>query len=101
MDRHFDCLIVGAGIIGLSHALAASRAGLRTAVLNIPEPRVSERWTGLYPPGPDIAFRETPMAGVRLVMVTSGTGASTGFAIGEETIASLLGRAPPPHEGDA
>jgi hypothetical protein len=30
-------------------------------------------------------------------MVTSGTGASTGFAIGEETFADLLGEAPPPH----
>ena len=31
MSRDFDCLIVGAGIIGLAHALAASRHGLRTA----------------------------------------------------------------------
>jgi hypothetical protein len=29
--------------------------------------------------------------------VTSGTGASTGFAIGEETLADLLGQAAPPH----
>jgi FAD dependent oxidoreductase TIGR03364 len=33
-DRAFDCVIVGAGIIGLAHALAASRAGLRTAVID-------------------------------------------------------------------
>ena len=34
MDRHFDCLIVGAGIIGLAHALAAARQGLRVAMLD-------------------------------------------------------------------
>jgi hypothetical protein len=30
-------------------------------------------------------------------MVTSGTGASTAFAIGEETVADLLGAPPPSH----
>jgi glycine/D-amino acid oxidase-like deaminating enzyme len=34
MSHHYDCLIIGAGIIGLGHALAASRHGLRTAVLD-------------------------------------------------------------------
>jgi hypothetical protein len=71
-----------------------------SAVLALPAPEVVERWTGLYPSGPDVAFRETPMQGVRLVMVTSGTGASTGFAIAEETLAELLGHPPPPHQED-
>jgi hypothetical protein len=66
-------------------------------VLNLPQPRDVERWIGVYPSGPDTAFHETPMQGVRLVMVTSGTGASTGFAIAEETLADLLGITPPPH----
>ena len=30
----FDLLIVGRGIVGLAHALAATRLGLRTAVLD-------------------------------------------------------------------
>ena len=34
MERAFDCLIVGAGIIGLAHALAAARRGLRVGVLD-------------------------------------------------------------------
>ena len=68
-----------------------------SAVLNIPAPDVIERWIGIYPSGPDTAFTESPMEGVRLVMVTSGTGASTAFAIGEETIAEMLGHEPPPH----
>ena len=60
-------------------------------------PEVIERWTGIYPSGPDTAFTEAVDDGVRLSMVTSGTGASTAFAIGEETIAELLGDSPPAH----
>jgi FAD dependent oxidoreductase TIGR03364 len=68
-----------------------------SVVLDIPSPDVIERWVGVYPSGPDVAFHETPAPGVQLVMVTSGTGASTGFAIAEETIADLLGRPAPAH----
>ncbi|HEX3350853.1 MAG TPA: TIGR03364 family FAD-dependent oxidoreductase [Acetobacteraceae bacterium] len=68
-----------------------------SAVLDVPTPEVIERWVGIYPSGPDVAFTESPCEGVRLVLVTSGTGASTAFAIGEETLADLLGLAPPPH----
>ncbi len=60
-------------------------------------PEVIERWVGVYPSGPDVGVQRTPMPGVRLVMVTSGTGASTAFALAEETIADLLHAAPPPH----
>jgi glycine/D-amino acid oxidase-like deaminating enzyme len=68
-----------------------------SAVLDIPAPEVVERWTGLYPSGPDTAFIEAVRPGVRLVNVTSGTGASTAFAIAEETLADMLGLPPPPH----
>ena len=68
-----------------------------SAVLDIPDPDVIERWVGVYPSGPDVAFHEMPMPGVRLVMVTSGTGASTGFAIAEETIADMLELPAPAH----
>jgi hypothetical protein len=36
-------------------------------------------------------FVDAPRDGVRLVMVTSGTGASTSFAIAEEVIGELFG----------
>jgi FAD dependent oxidoreductase TIGR03364 len=68
-----------------------------TATLAIEAPDVVERWVGVYPSGPDVAFMETPLAGVRLVMVTSGTGASTAFALAEETLADLLGQPAPEH----
>ena len=68
-----------------------------SATLTVDAPEVVERWIGVYPSGPDVAFSEAVLPGVRLVMVTSGTGASTAFAIAEETIADLLGEPPPPH----
>ena len=72
-----------------------------SAVLNLPNPQVTERWIGVYPSGPDVCFTEAPLPGVRLVLVTSGTGASTAFAIAEETLADLLGQTPPPHTSDS
>jgi FAD dependent oxidoreductase TIGR03364 len=62
------------------------------AALGIAAPPVLERWTGLYASAPDkLMFRDAPAERVRLVMVTSGTGASTAFAIAEETLAELHG----------
>jgi FAD dependent oxidoreductase TIGR03364 len=55
-------------------------------------PRVIERWTGTYASAPDrVMLIDRPEPRVRLVVVTSGTGASTGFAIGEEVVAELFG----------
>jgi FAD dependent oxidoreductase TIGR03364 len=53
---------------------------------------VVERWTGTYASAPDRAVLvDKPMAGVRLAMVTTGAGASTAFALGEEVVGSLMG----------
>jgi FAD dependent oxidoreductase TIGR03364 len=54
-------------------------------------PTVLERWTGIYSSSSRVMFMDRPSDAVRLVMVTSGTGASTSFAIAEETIADLYG----------
>ncbi len=51
------------------------------------DPQVVERWVGFYPVGGEPAFIAAPLPGVRLVSVTSGTGASTAFALAEETFA--------------
>lgn len=48
--------------------------------------RVEERWTGIYPSGPQEAFIETVAPGVQLLSVTSGTGMSTAFALAEECL---------------
>jgi FAD dependent oxidoreductase TIGR03364 len=53
---------------------------------------VTERWVGTYPVADDRNyFIDAPAQDVRLAIVTSGTGASTGFAIAEKTIADLFG----------
>jgi FAD dependent oxidoreductase TIGR03364 len=49
-----------------------------------PPPLTIERWVGTYPSGPQDAFHEDVAPGVRLVSVTSGTGASTAFGLAEE-----------------
>ena len=59
-----------------------------------------ERWTGTYASAPDRAMLvDRPSAAVRVVVVTSGTGASTGFAIGEEVVAELFDGAPAAADG--
>jgi FAD dependent oxidoreductase TIGR03364 len=64
------------------------------AVLGPGAPRIIERWTGTYASAPDRpVIVHTPAPGVRLVMVTTGAGASTGFALGEEVVADLFGGA--------
>lgn len=58
----------------------------------IPAPPVVERWTGVYAASDERTYLiDTPEPGVRLVIVTSGTGASTGFGIAERVIGELLG----------
>ncbi|TVR99391.1 MAG: TIGR03364 family FAD-dependent oxidoreductase [Rhodospirillales bacterium] len=53
---------------------------------------VLERWSGTYAKAPDRdALIDRPAEGVRIVVVTSGTGASTAFALGEEVSAELFG----------
>ncbi len=61
------------------------------AIGQLPPP-VVERWTGTYSSAADRSmFIDAPSDSLRIAMVTSGSGASTGFAIGEEVIASLFG----------
>jgi D-hydroxyproline dehydrogenase subunit beta len=55
-------------------------------------PPVIERWTGTYSSAAGrMMFIDAPAPDVRLAMVTSGSGASTGFAFGEEIITDLYG----------
>lgn len=59
-------------------------------VIDGPAWQVRERWTGTYASAPDrLMLVDRPADRVRLVVVTSGTGASTAFAIAEEVIGEL------------
>jgi glycine/D-amino acid oxidase-like deaminating enzyme len=99
----------GSLVVGDSHHYAATpdpfapaeveQIILREArsLLALPEgSAVTERWTGLYPSSPEeTAFLDLVAPGVLLSQVSSGTGMSTGFALGEEGIAALLGETDP------
>lgn len=55
--------------------------------LHLPPCDVLERWTGVYPTGHgQDALIQAPEPGLRVVLVTSGTGASTAFGIAEEVV---------------
>jgi FAD dependent oxidoreductase TIGR03364 len=56
-------------------------------LVDLSDAQVLERWVGVYPSAGRDAFIESPCPGVRVVSVTSGTGMSTGLALGEEAIA--------------
>ena len=53
---------------------------------------VRERWTGTYASSADrLALIDRPSDAVRIVVITSGSGASTSFAIGEQVVGDLFG----------
>ncbi|WP_413987847.1 TIGR03364 family FAD-dependent oxidoreductase [Labrys okinawensis] len=61
-------------------------------VLEGPAPEVTERWIGTYASAPDrLMLIDRPTDALRIVLITSGTGASTSFAIAEEVIDELYG----------
>lgn len=63
------------------------------AVLDLPGRTISERWVGTYASAAHWRFTDRPADAIRIAVVTAGCGASTAFAIGEETIADLYGDA--------
>ncbi len=57
--------------------------------LHISNFTVTERWVGIYPSAPQTdCFIEAPDDATRVAVVTSGTGASTGFGVAQDTFAS-------------
>lgn len=59
-------------------------------VFDLPGRAVANRWIGTYASSKErTVLVESPADHVRLVMVTGGTGASTGFALGEQVIDDL------------
>ncbi len=59
--------------------------------LGFEPPRVLERWTGTYASAPDRqVLLDAPAPQVRVATVTTGAGASTGFALGEEIVNSFF-----------
>jgi len=60
--------------------------------LDVPGYAVTSRWIGTYASAADrLMLIDRPAEAVRIVIVTSGTGASTAFAIAEEVVGELFG----------
>ena len=94
----------GSLVVGDSHAYGESddpfaRADVERLILEelgalvrLDAAEVTERWIGCYPSCDDTPLvSEAVGPHARLVVVTSGTGMSTAFAIAEETLAELFG----------
>jgi FAD dependent oxidoreductase TIGR03364 len=90
----------GSFVVGDSHRYAPTpepfaEASVDDAILRQfealfgPAPPVTHRWTGTYASGPEHSIRRSPLPGVHLVVVTSGTGASTAFALAERVIGTM------------
>jgi len=61
-------------------------------VLDLGNRHILERWVGYYSSAPNrLMFCDRPRDDTRIVMVTSGTGASTAFAIAADVVGELFG----------
>lgn len=60
-------------------------------VMGVGEIDITQHWLGVYPSANEVVFKTSPEKGVVIGSVTGGTGASTGFAFGEELINLVLG----------
>ena len=70
-------------------------------VFDLPDRHVVNRWIGTYASSKERnVLVERPADHIRLAMVTGGTGASTGFALGEQVIDDLYGSTPRSWETD-
>ena len=58
--------------------------------MDIGEVDITQHWLGVYPSADNVVFKASPESGVAIGTITSGTGASTGFAFGEELINLVL-----------
>jgi FAD dependent oxidoreductase TIGR03364 len=94
----------GTLVVGDSHVYGDAQAPFAQArydelildefdrVFDLPQRAAIHRWVGTYVSSSERAVLvERPDDHVRVVMVTGGTGASTGFALGEEVVADLCG----------
>lgn len=60
-------------------------------IFDMPGRRVAARWVGTYASASDrVVLVDSPADNIRLVMVTGGTGASTGFALGEQVVSDIF-----------
>lgn len=91
----------GSLVVGDSHVYAATPEPFASAAIDAAmlrqfaalfgtPPPVTQRWMGTYASGPEHNIVRAPLPGVHLVVITSGTGASTAFALAEDVISGIF-----------
>lgn len=91
----------GSLVVGDSHDYAATPDPFSTQAIDAEmlrqyeavlgaAPPVTERWTGTYASADGHSIVQTPTDGVTLTVVTSGTGASTSFALAEDVVGGIF-----------
>ena len=93
-DSHHDDTVWAGRVdeLGMDERVYALLLDEYRAVTGRAAPAVRSRWAGTYAVAPrGTVLVDAPQPQVRLVVVTGGVGASTGFAIGEDVISGLFG----------
>lgn len=105
MDHGIHLIVVqsedGSLIVGDSHDYAATPDPFATEAVDAeivrqyeavlgPAPRIVERWTGTYASAGQHSIVRAPVDGVTMVVITSGTGASTAFALAEDVLGGIF-----------
>ncbi|MBN6192169.1 TIGR03364 family FAD-dependent oxidoreductase [Aneurinibacillus sp. BA2021] len=106
LNQMYTQLPDGTLILGDSHATATAPAPFQPeaafaaflaealALFDMPEPRVIERWQGVYAKAPGEFLVDRGDDGTLVIAATTGIGMTCGLGLAELTLASALGRAP-------
>lgn len=111
LNQMYTQLPDGSLILGDSHAKAIQPAPFQpeaafdafldeaSALFDVDEFRVMERWQGVYASAASEFLIEEPETGLHVIAATTGIGMTTGLGLAERTLDTAFDRAPLPVQG--
>lgn len=111
LNQMYTQLPDGSLILGDSHAKAIQPAPFQpeaafaafldeaSALFDVDELRVLERWQGVYASAASEFLIEEPETGLHVIAATTGIGMTTGLGLAERTLDTAFDRAPLPVQG--
>lgn len=111
LNQMYTQLPDGSLILGDSHAKAIQPAPFQpeadfdafldeaSALFDVDELRVLERWQGVYASAATEFLIEEPETGLQVIAATTGIGMTTGLGLAERTLDTAFDRAPLPVQG--
>lgn len=111
LNQMYTQLPDGSLIVGDSHAKAIQPGPFQpeaafdafldeaTALFEVDDFRVLERWQGVYASAASEFLIEEPEPGLHVIAATTGIGMTTGLGLAERTLNAALDRAPLPAQG--